>query len=99
MEHVAVARPHVRELDVRRLAQTGRIPFGPLDTVVVPVMDVLQFRAQDSRVDVVETAVEAEAVNVALVRAMVPQLPDCRVDRRVIRDEGAAVAKRAEVLL
>ena len=62
-------------------------------------MDVLQLRAEDAGVQVVEAAVEAVAVDVALGRSVVAQLPDRRVDLRVVGQERAAVAEGAEVFL
>ena len=84
---------------LRRALQARGVARGPLDALVVPLVDVLQLRAEDAGVEVVEPAVEAEAVDVALVRAVVAQLADRRVDVGVVGDERAAVAERAEVLL
>src|SRR4029079_16266757 len=99
MEDVTVAGLHVRQVDVRRLAQTGGVELRPLDPIVVPLVDVLQLGAENSGVDVVETAVEAKAVNVALARSVVAQLADLRVNLRIVGDQRAAVAERPEVLL
>lgn len=79
--------------------QTGRVALGPLDALIVPLVNVLQLGAQDAGVHIVQTAVEAKAVDVALVRPVVAQLPDSPVDVGVVRDERATVPKRAEVPL
>ena len=72
---------------------------GPLNALIVPRMDVLQLGAQHAGVQIVEPAVEAVAVDVALGRSVVAQLAHRGVDVRVVGEERAAVAERAEVLL
>ena len=62
-------------------------------------MNVLQLGAEHAGVQIVKPAVEPEAVDVPLVRSVIAQLPQLRVDVGVVRDQRAAVAERAEVLL
>ncbi len=84
VKYVAVARPRVRQIEMCPALQPCRVPGGPLNALVVPRVDVLQLGAEDAGMEVVQAAVEAEAVDVSLVRPVVPQLPDLRVDIGVI---------------
>src|SRR5688572_33066822 len=71
VEDVTVARSDLRQVDGGRAAKPRGVPRRPLDTLVVPRVDVLQLRAEDTSVEIVEPAVEPEAVNVPLGRSMV----------------------------
>ena len=82
-----------------RALEPGRVARGRLAAQVVPGVDVLELGAEDGGVDVVQAAVEAEAVDVAGVGTVVAQFADARVDIRIIGDDRAAVAERAEILL
>ena len=99
VEDVTVPGTGVRQVDVRRACQSRCIACRPVDALIVPGVDVLQLGAEHAGVQIVETAVEPEAVDVPLVRAVIAQLPDRRVDVGVVREQRAAVAERAEVLL
>src|SRR6185503_9815624 len=99
VKHVPVAGARVRQIDVRRTLQPRGVSGRPLNAFVVPRMDMFQLRAENTGVYVIKPAVEAEAVDVPLVRAVVPQLADPGVDLRVVREERPAIAERAQVLL
>ena len=99
MEYVPITCRHVRQLDPRNALQSLGVSRGPSNTLIIPLVNVLQLGAEDSRVQIVQPAVEAEAVNVALVRPVVAQLAHCGVDGRVVGQDRSAIAERAEVLL
>src|SRR5689334_12717519 len=98
MEDVPVTGTDVGEIDGRRSLQSGGVAGGPLNALIVPCVNVLQLRAEHTGMEIVEPAVESEAVDVALVRPMVAQLPDARIDVCVVGDQRSAVAEGAEVL-
>jgi len=55
---------------------------------------VLQFRAENRCVQIIQAAVEAVTVDVALQGAVVTQLTDPLIDVRTVGDHGTAVTKR-----
>src|SRR6185369_17262100 len=93
MKHVPVTRADEGQIDPRGFSEARRVSLGPLDPIVVPLMNVLEFCAQDSRVDVVEAAVESEAMHVALVRSVIAELSHPSVDLGIVGDERPAVAE------
>src|SRR5689334_6478991 len=99
MEYMPIARYFVRQIKVSTTLQTGRVARGPFTPLVVILVDVFQLGAENAGVQIVETTVEAEAMDVPGIGAVIAQLANSRVEVGVVRDEGAAVAKRAKVLL
>src|SRR5262245_37393036 len=99
MEDVSVTREFDRQVEVAAVFQTGRVASGPFSAKVVPLIDVLEFRTDNAGMQIVEPAVEAEAVHVALIRSMIAQLADGSIDIGIIRHHGTAISERAEVLL
>ena len=99
MEDVAVARQLGWQVNGLCALKAGGVAGGPLAAQVVPGVDVLELGAEDAGVQVVQAAVEAIAVDVAGIGAVVAQLADPGVDVGVVRHERAAVAEGAEVLL
>src|SRR5438093_4754049 len=87
------------QVEVAAVLQTRCVAGGPMTSLVVRLVDMLELGAQNARVQVVEPAVEPETVDVARVRAVVAQFADPRVDVRVVGHHRAAVAKGAEILL
>src|SRR5262245_50547028 len=70
-----------------------------LAAIVIPGINVLELRAQNAGVKIIQSTVEAVTVNVARVRTMVAQLADDCIDLLVVRHQGAAVTKSAQILL
>src|SRR6185369_17244958 len=99
MEHVAITRKFGGQSEILRPFQTGGVTRGPFAPQIVPGIDVLEFGAEDAGVQVIEPAVEPEAVDVARIEPMIEQLADNDVD---LYDEGKQRAYDevfAEVLL
>ena len=94
-----VAGSHVRQLEAGRGLEPRGGPSGPLNSQVVPRVDMLQLGTEDAGMEIVEPAVETKAVDITFGRPVVAQLADSGVDVRVVREEGPTVTKRAEVLL
>ncbi len=99
MEHVAITRRFVRQGEVLRAFEACGVTRGEFAAVVVPLVDVLELGAQDTGVNVVETAVETVAVNVTGVGAVAAQLANRGVHVGIVRNERTAVTEGAEVLL
>ena len=99
MKDVPVADQFNRQIKVAASLQPGAVTGGPLPPQVVPRVDVLELGAEHAGMQIIQTAVETVAVNVARVRAVIAQLANAGVDLGVVRDEGAAVAEGAEVFL
>ena len=95
---MAVAGRLVRQHEARALEPLG-VARGDLAPPVRPFRDVTKLHAQDRGVEIVEAAVEPEAVDRPLGGAVVAQLPDGGLDIGAVRDDRAAVAERAQVLL
>src|SRR5437870_7682289 len=88
-----------RQVEVAAVLQAGGVTGGPLAPQIVPPVNVFEFGAEHAGVQVVQTAVETVAVNVARVRSVIAQFADTGIDVRLVRHQRAAVAESAEVLL
>jgi len=99
MIDVAVPGQFDGKIDCPTIFESGGVSCCPFTALVVPFVNVFQFGAEDSGVEVIKAAVETKAVNVSFVRAMVAQFADSRVDFRIVSDDSATVAKSAEILL
>ena len=99
MEHVAITWRFVRQGEMFRALEASGVTSGQTATAVIASVNRLELRAQHTSMNVVETTVEAEAVDVTSIGTMVAELANFRIDVRVVRDERTAVAERAEVLL
>ncbi len=97
--HVAVARLLVRQVEGLGTLKALGVVLGQFDAVVVPLVDVFEFGAQDAGLDVVQTAVEAEAVHVAGGRAVGAEQLGHAVDLFVVGDNRTAIAEAAQVFL
>src|SRR5579884_1797653 len=95
---VAVARNFNGQLEAGALQAFG-VALCPLAALVAPLGDVLEFHAQDASVNVIEAAVESEAVHRTLQRAVIAQALYGGGNIFAVGDERAAVAKGSEVLL
>ena len=60
---------------------------------------MLELGAENSGVEVIESAVETETVDVALIRAVITEFADRGVNFLIICDQGSTVSKSAEVFL
>ena len=96
---MAIAFPLRRQGKILCALETSSVTGGPFAAQIIPGVNVLKLGAQHPRVEVVQAAIESEAVHVALVRAVIAQFADRRVDSLVVGHYRAAVAERAEVLL
>jgi len=94
MVDVAVARSSVGQADEVEILEAGVVGGGDLDAAIGPRADVLELGAQDARVQIVEPAVEAGAVVVALALAMVAECADTLGDVLVIGPHRATVTER-----
>jgi hypothetical protein len=102
-DHVQVPRRIAARGGLRQpheLAEPG--PFvvrGGGAAAVAPGVEVRQLDPQDRGLQLVEARVVPDELERALVLGAVEaQQPDRRVELRVVRDDGAAVPERAEVL-
>src|SRR6185436_18343063 len=87
-----------RKGEARALEALG-VARGDLAAPVGPLRDVPELHGEHRRVEVVQAAVEAEAVDRADGGPVVAHLAAVGVDVLAVGDDGAAVAERAEVLL
>ena len=99
MEDVPVTGQFDREVKMAAVLESGGVARRPLPSQVIPRVDVLEFGAEDAGLQIVEAAVETEAMNVARVRAVIAKLADALVDLRIVRHQRAAVAEAAKVFL
>ena len=97
--HMAVSRLVIGQVKRFGARQAGGIPVRQLDAVVVPLVDVFQLGAKDPGVNIVQTAVEPEAVNVTGGGPVAAEQAGLGVDGVVIRDDGAAITEGAKILL
>ena len=84
---------------MRGFGEACAVTRGPFPAEVVPVVDMFQLGAEHSGVQIVQTAVESEAVAGALLGAVIAQLANDAIDFSIVGDDCAAVAECAEVLL
>jgi len=80
MENVAVTGQLIGQVERLAVLQTGGVTGGHLPAQVVPGIDMLEFGAEHSGVEVVQAAIEAEAVDVALGGAVIGAV--CAPSRR-----------------
>src|SRR5579863_1220888 len=99
MEHVPVTGQLDRQINRRAALQARSVAQRPLAAFIVVLVDVLKLRTEDSRMKIVEAAVEPEAVHVASIRTVIAQLAGLGVNLRVVGDERAAVAEGSQVFL
>src|SRR5262245_58924779 len=99
MEHMAITGRLCRQRETLRARQTRGVAHSPLAAIVVPGVDVFELGAEHAGMQVVKPAVEAEAMHITSVRAVIAELAHLRIDVGVVRDACAAVAERAEILL
>src|ERR1051326_6803473 len=99
MKNMAIALALDGEREILRAFQTGRISRGPFSGIVIPLIDVLEFGTENSCMHIIEPAVEAKAVDVSSIGAVVAQPTDRSINRFIVRYERAAVAECAEILL
>src|SRR6516225_3573570 len=71
MENVPVTRQLHRQVDVLTILQSRGVARGPLPPLVIVFVDVLELRAENSGMQIVQAAVESETVNIACIGAMV----------------------------
>ena len=97
--NVIVARSFIRQRDVLGGRETLAVERCPLSPQLTPFRDVLEFRAEDARMQIVEPAVVTDAVAGAFVRAVVAEFARDAVDLRIVGNNSATVAERSQVLL
>jgi hypothetical protein len=71
MEYMPVARVDVGEPDEITIRHTSGIFSGDLNPAVAPGGDVFELGTENPGMQVIQTAVEAEAVHIALIGAVV----------------------------
>src|SRR5215469_8790900 len=79
--------------------ETSVVYFGEFAASLAPLVNSLQFDAQDSRVDIIQTTVIADAVIGALEGAVVAQLANVRRQLLIVCHHRATVTKASEILL
>src|SRR6266545_2487602 len=99
MKDVTISRSLIRKREVARVLEAGGVARRPLPPQVVPLIDVLELGAEHAGVDIVEAAVESEAMARPLLGAMVAQPPNHAVHVLAIGNHRAAIAESAQVLL
>jgi len=99
MKYMAIAWQLGRQVQVPAIFEARCVPRRPLASLVVVFIDVLEFGAQNAGVEIIQAAIETEAVDVAGVRAVVAQLAHFGVNIGIVRYERAAVTERAEIFL
>src|ERR1035437_908157 len=99
MIDVVVTGRFVGKMDVGGVAEARGVTRGPLPAQGVPFVDMLQFGAEHSGLQVVQAAVVTHAVAGPFAGPVVAQLADYAVHVLVVGDNRAAVAKTAQVLL
>src|SRR5213592_2055606 len=67
VEHMAIPRASIRQVEEIAARQALGVLLRDLNPAVAPGFDVLELRAQNTSVQVIQTAVETKAVYVALI--------------------------------
>src|SRR5215472_10529090 len=99
MEDMPIPGQLDRQIDRFTIFQprgVARRPFAPLLVVLV---DLLEFCADYARMEIIQSAIEPKAVNIARVRAVIAQLAHLGIDFSVIGHQRAAIAECAKVFL
>src|SRR3972149_9895267 len=99
MEYMPVARADVGELDETPICQACGIFPGDLNPAIAPGTNVLELGAENTGMQVIQTTVEAEAVHIALIGAMVAQFPDSVIEIRAVGADGPSIPKGAQVFV
>ena len=97
---VDVARRVGRQLQ-RRIRQEIGIPCRPLTAECVPLVEIAQFHAEDSRLEFVQAGITSAGFGCDIFRppAIEAQPAQLFRQRSVVGDERPAIAQRAQVLL
>src|SRR5439155_949639 len=99
MEYVTITFSLARQAKILRCFQTCAVTSGPLPAQIIPRVNVLEFRAQNPRMNVIQPAVKAETMHIALVRTMIAQLPDGRIHLLIVCHQRPAITEGPQVFL